>query len=112
MRPGGDRVAALLPFACVSAVNLAEVASKLADARVPAATIRASLDGMQLDIRSFDVEQAYRAAGLRAQTQALGLSLGDRACLGLALTLRLPAVTADRVWSKAKVGVEIEFIRG
>jgi PIN domain nuclease of toxin-antitoxin system len=40
-----------------------------------------------------------------------GLSTGDRACLALALDERIPALTADRAWSKIDVGVEIRTLR-
>jgi ribonuclease VapC len=48
---------------------------------------------------------------LHRSTSAHGLSLGDRACLGLALRLRVPALTADRAWSRLKSGVKVETIR-
>ena len=38
-----------------------------------------------------------------AQTRALGLSLGDRACLALGLALKAPVYTADKSWKKLKV---------
>jgi ribonuclease VapC len=40
-----------------------------------------------------------------------GLSLGDRACLALALTRGEPAVTADRQWAQLDLGIRIELIR-
>ncbi len=44
-------------------------------------------------------------------TQPLGLSLGDRACLALALGRQIPAVTADRTWARLKIGVPVQVIR-
>jgi PIN domain nuclease of toxin-antitoxin system len=41
-----------------------------------------------------------------------GLSFGDRACLALAMKLKLPAVTADQAWSKLDLPVEIVQISG
>jgi ribonuclease VapC len=41
----------------------------------------------------------------------LGCSLGDRACLALALQLNLPALTADKAWSKVNAGVVVQLIR-
>jgi PIN domain nuclease of toxin-antitoxin system len=52
-----------------------------------------------------------RAAALRATTRRFGLSVGDRACLALALREQVPAVTTDRAWSKLSVGVEVVLIR-
>ena len=45
------------------------------------------------------------------QTRALGLSLGDRACLALAVALNAPVYTADRTWKKLKLGTRIHVIR-
>jgi PIN domain nuclease of toxin-antitoxin system len=48
---------------------------------------------------------------LVAQTRQLGLSLGDRACLALALSLKAPIYTADKSWKKLKLAVRIHVIR-
>lgn len=42
---------------------------------------------------------------------AFGLSLGDRACLSLAVLRGLPVLTADRVWARLTVGIEVHCIR-
>ena len=44
-------------------------------------------------------------------TRAQGLSLGDRACLALALRLGLPALTTDRAWVELDVGVAVRAAR-
>ena len=42
----------------------------------------------------------------------LGLSLGDRACLGLAIGLTAVALTAEQAWSRlALEGLMVELIR-
>ena len=40
-----------------------------------------------------------------------GLSLGDRACLALALKLNLPALTTDRIWENLNLSVQVQVIR-
>ena len=45
------------------------------------------------------------------QTGNLGLALGDRACLSLALARRIDAMTADRTWSKLRLGVGVQVVR-
>lgn len=95
----------------VSAVNLSEVIAKLAEARMPEPSIREALTPLALDVRSFDEEAAYLSGKLRPCTKALGLSFGDRACLGLALALSSPAVTTERAWSCLKVGIKIVVAR-
>jgi PIN domain nuclease of toxin-antitoxin system len=36
---------------------------------------------------------------------ALGLSLGDRACLALGRRLKLPVLTADQIWKKVELEI-------
>jgi ribonuclease VapC len=109
--PGAERVAAALPRAALSSVNLSEVVAKLADGGLPIEAIRASLGALDLDVRSFDEDSAYEAGGLRPATRAHGLSLADRACLALARRLGATALTADRAWIDLEVGVAVEAIR-
>jgi len=108
---GADVVASALPGAMISAVNLSEVAVWLSDAGVKDDTVRQTLDGLRLDHCTFDSETAFRSAGLRKSTRNKGLSLGDRACLTLALELDLPVLTADRIWAELDIGVDVLLIR-
>ena len=62
-------------------------------------------------IAEFDAEQARLAGELLLRTRSLGLSLGDRACLALAMVLKAPVYTADRIWKGLKLGVPIHVIR-
>jgi len=59
----------------------------------------------------FDSEQAWRTAALRSSTRQWGLSLGDRACLALAQSQGIVALTADRAWLDLQIGIEVESIR-
>ncbi len=99
----------------MSAVNAAEVVSKLIDAgqepREAIEVFRSIQDAADLAAIPFDTSQALDAAAIRAGTRDHGLSLGDRACLALARSLKLPAMTADRTWKKLRLGVEIRAIR-
>ncbi len=109
--PGAELVAAALPSAAVSTLNLSEEVAKLAEAGVPEEAIRVALQGLPLEVVPFDQEQAYGAGLLRPYTKDLGLSLGDRGCLSLALRLGLPVLTADRAWQRLSVGAEVRVIR-
>ncbi|MEB3338408.1 MAG: hypothetical protein VKJ46_13155 [Leptolyngbyaceae bacterium] len=64
-----------------------------------------------LQIYPVDELQARSIAKLRLSTQAQGLSLGDRACLALALILNLPDLTCDRLWANLNLGVTVNLIR-
>lgn len=112
---GWERVEALMLGApChLLSVNLAEVLTRLADWQVPVEQALPLLRGMEIGLTVFDEALALGAAQLRAPTRALGLSLGDRACLALAKQLDAVAVTADRPWRHLDPaqGIRIECIR-
>lgn len=59
----------------------------------------------------FNETQAARVAELYPVAKQCGLSLGDRACLALALVRSLPVITADKVWQGLDVGVKVIVIR-
>lgn len=115
--PGAERVAeALERGAYLSAVNLAEVLSKLADwgedpAEAQARMEQVGLLGAAVEVLPFTGEDALEVARLRALTRAYGLSFGDRACLALARRLGLPALTAERAWAELGLGIPVEVLR-
>jgi PIN domain nuclease of toxin-antitoxin system len=106
--PGAETLTAeLLSRAVISTVNLAEVHGKLVGRGLrPEDAWEAALSPIREAV-PFTSEQAR----LVAQTRALGLSLGDRACLALGLALKAPVYTADKSWNKVKVGARIHVIR-
>jgi ribonuclease VapC len=110
--PGSEKlIPELLARSVVSAVNLAEVHSKLVGSGWPAQDAWEDASSPANEIASFTATQAEIAGDLVKQTRALGLSLGDRACLALALDLRAPVYTADRSWKQLSLGVRIHVIR-
>ena len=109
--PGAITVGETLTEAVISAVNLAEVVSKLVDRGMPEAQIFDDLGELDLSHVPFDVQQAYATGLLRTATRPRGLSLGDRACLSLAMQLASPVITADRVWTELDLGVEVRLAR-
>ena len=114
---GADQVAtALTRGVAVSAVNWAEVLSKLAErGKVPEEVAKQLRDlgllGEAIQIYPLDQELAQVIAELSPLSRSVGLSLGDRACLALALSLKLPAYTADQVWKSLNLGVSVILIR-
>jgi ribonuclease VapC len=108
---GGELVATMIKGGLVSAINYAEVVTKLVDRGVALADIRRSLARLEFVIVVFDQEMAERAGELRQQTRRLGLSLADRACLALADREQIPAFTGDRAWIGAVPGIEVRAIR-
>ena len=109
--PGAETVYGVLVGAAMSAVNYSEVVAKLADKGHGDGEAFRMLEALPLAVHPFDAAQAWRAGLLRGRTRARGLSLGDRACLALAIDLELTALTADRAWAELDVGVEILVVR-
>ncbi len=109
--PGAAIVGEYLTDGMASAVNIAEVGTRLSDLDMGGAQIRRSISVLGLEIKPFDLEAAYAVAVMRAKTRNKGLSLGDRACLALANQLGIPALTADRVWAELDIDVDIQLIR-
>lgn len=109
--PGSQAVAERLSEAAVSAVNLSEVVAKLSERGIPEGEVRSALNGLGLEIIAFDETMAYRTGLFRRATRSVGLSLGDRACLALALQLEAPVFTTDRSWRTLRIGVKVRTIR-
>jgi PIN domain nuclease of toxin-antitoxin system len=108
---GGEAVATLITQAAIGTVNLSEVVAKLVSNRVPEVIVRQVLESLALEIIPFDESQAFLAGRLHSDTKEFGLSLGDHACLALAIQLNQPVLTADQIWSNLNLGIEIRVIR-
>lgn len=110
--PGADAVQkALLSGAFISSVNLAEVVGKLVEVGLSRDETRQVVGGLGLDAKEFDSVQGYEAGFLRLLTTEVGLSLGDRACMTLAIATGLPILTADRSWLKVDLPVGVQVLR-
>ena len=109
--PGADSVKAVLGGALMSTVNWAEVVRRTAESQGEAAKLRVALETLGLALEPFSASQAEIAGSLREPTMKLGLSLGDRACLALAIEKGERILTADRVWHRLDLGVGIDVIR-
>lgn len=108
---GKDRVEAAVADSVISAVNYCETLGKLIDGGMTDTDAREAVELLNLQVIDFDAGLAQIAAALRPKTKMLGLSLGDRSCLALALVRNDVAITAERAWSKLRMGVKIEVIR-
>lgn len=109
--PGADAVEEALEHAAISTVNWSEVCQRSIAHEADISDLRADTEALGVQLVPFSVEDAEQAAELWSATRHLGLSLGDRACLGLARRLERPALTADRAWLDLDLGVEIRAIR-
>jgi ribonuclease VapC len=109
--PGSEGIAEVAPDSVMSAVNVAEVISKLAEEGLALEQIDEIVFRYGFEVLPFDEELARQTGALRPTTKQLGLSLGDRACLALAQREALPALTADKNWAKLDIGIDIRVIR-
>jgi PIN domain nuclease of toxin-antitoxin system len=109
--PGGEKVRPLLAQAVISAVNFCETLQRLRRDNMPLEDVRLALAPLIAFPVPFDESQAYIAASIHERSRHVGLSFGDCACLALALTRKVAAVTAERTWNKVDVGVRIIRIR-
>lgn len=109
--PGNILVEKHIAFSMISAVNLSEVFATLTTVGIPQSDLESLVGSLVPEIIPFDEKQAHSAAIMRKDTKQFGLSLGDRACLSLAKIKNVPVLTADKIWEKLKVGVEIKIIR-
>jgi ribonuclease VapC len=110
--PGAGKLTPnLLARAVGSAVNLAEVQTKLVTRGWTCDEAWEDATSPVREILPFDEEQARVAGDLVTQTRPLGLSLGDRACLALGMALKAPVYTADGTWKKVRIGVRVHVIR-
>jgi ribonuclease VapC len=108
--PGAKRVEDVLAFSMVSSVNVAEVLTKSVEAGHTVASATRTFKILKLKVVDFDLPHAILTAELRPLTRTLGLSLGDRACLALAISKGATALTADRIWNTLNL-CPVELIR-
>lgn len=108
---GAEKVEAVIDHSCISTVNWCEVLQKCVKHGVQTETMQGEFESLGLRIISFTTEQAEIAGKLVNETKHLGLSLGDRACLSLGLSLNLPVFTSDKEWAKLPETFQIHLVR-
>jgi ribonuclease VapC len=109
--PGADEVKGYMPDAAITAVNYSEVVTKLQERGASDEEIDAGLATLKIAVLPFDTDHAVSAGKLRKATRHRGLSLGDRACLAVAMQRSAVAVTTDRNWLEVDVGAKIQAVR-
>lgn len=109
--PGWEQVKPHLSAATISSLNYSEVLARMFRLTGSLENSKRHIDRHRLMIAGFDAEQATIAASLITSTQPFGLSLADRACLALAISRGGTVLTADRVWAKFELGIDVQLIR-
>jgi PIN domain nuclease of toxin-antitoxin system len=108
--PGRELVRAHAGRSAMSAVNFAEVISKVRRLGVPEAQTEFLAEQLGFEVLDADKRRAAEAGALHSPHRS-GVSLADRFCLALALELGLPVLTTDRQWASLDLGVEVRLIR-
>jgi ribonuclease VapC len=110
--PGAEGLtSSLLQTAAISTVSIAEVQTRLVRAGDDPEQAWIDTRSYVREIHPFTTDQAKIAGDLVTSTSALGLSLGDRACLALAISLKAPVYTMDRLWRDLSAGVDVRVLR-
>lgn len=110
LEPGFEKVDAVLSESLVGTVNLAEVLTKLVEKGISTTEALDEFNRLGVRVVDFSLAHAQKAAEIRPLTRHLGLSLGDRACLALAIQTDATAVTADTKWTQLDF-CKVEAIR-
>jgi len=108
---GGMDALRVLPQGVICAVNIAEVVEVR---RRTGHDSKADLELLELAglaVIDADREIARLAGELAEKTRSYDISLADRFCLALAITQKLPVLTADRIWGELGTGLEIRQLR-
>ena len=110
--PGAEIVTvALQDDSLISAVNYAEVISKLVERGATCEQADAAVQKIAVPVADFDLALARRTGALRSATKSRGLSLADRACLALGEREQVPVLTSDRRWEGLLSDVQVRLIR-
>jgi ribonuclease VapC len=111
--PGADIVAGHLPDARISAVNLSEVVGVYQRSGAERTATELAIDALALAVVPHDTALARETGFLEAASRPTGLSLGDRACLALAMSQGRLILTSDRalVSFASAIGVRAELFR-
>jgi PIN domain nuclease of toxin-antitoxin system len=109
---GADRVKAAFPQSVISAASLAEILTKVVRRGLDLEGAYIRISSFGLEVHPVEAEHALLAAEIYSKAPAaLDLSLGDRLCIALAMTLRCGLLTSDRGMTQYDAGIPIMKFR-
>ncbi len=111
--PYAEELKNVMPLSVMSTVNTAEVAKYFVEKHnIEISIIKHTIESNLYEVIPFDLEQSYISAEIINITKQYGLSIGDRACIALAIAKGYPVYTADKIWAKLNIpGLTINIIR-
>ena len=108
---GADVVASRFGEAAISAASLAEILTKAMQRGVSSEAAYAAFLDFGVAIAPVTALQARIAAEVSRAPRKLDLSLGDRLCIALAISLTCELITSDRGIAAFEAGVPITLFR-
>lgn len=108
--PGAAEAERLIRGGVIGMANMIEAVARGQDYGIAQAVTLSALSIWGVEIAPVDratADQAMRLSPFRKQ----GISLGDRLCIGLALSRGLPTLTSDRKWKTLDLGVSVVVFR-
>ena len=107
---GGDGVLPFLENSLISSVNHAEIVTRLVREGLSGPDLEEAVRLVSLQIEPLTQAQSVQAGLLYSAGRVIGLSLGDRCCLALALEKEATVVTADHAWLNIAKVVDLEIV--
>lgn len=98
--------------AIISSVNIAEVYKYCIETQLlTEGDAKHLIKMLNIKIIDFTENQALITATLVPFTKKYGLSLGDRACIAVAMQGKYSVITCDTIWQKVDVGIDFIMAR-
>ncbi len=100
-----------LPHSVINVVNYSEVIAVLLRDGMEARTAGELTQNIIPKIIQLSRDEALLAAEIRVKGKEYGISTGDSFCLACAKLNNYSVITADRIWSRLNLGIEIIQVR-
>jgi PIN domain nuclease of toxin-antitoxin system len=109
--PGADRVESAFARAVISAATLAEILTKPHQRGLDSDGSYKRIVNFGISIVPVTMLQARIAGEISRAPRRLDLSLGDRLCIALAISLNCELLTSDRGMAEFAAGIPIRLFR-
>ena len=100
-----------LPYSIMHIVNFSEVVAVLLRDGMQETTARNIAQNNISEIFNPTIDEAVLAANIRVKNKEYGISTGDSFCLAAAKLYKYPVITADKIWGKLDIDLEIIYVR-